>query len=524
MDASFVSESIERIVSRLKHILGDLYDDFYKQMRYEGVVVSGSFVLNCLLNEDKLWEGSDVDIYVKCCHSGLGSKASPNRCCVDNHYFEPDNANETFGAMLAYENCVYNLNTSGTHHYLTKLDAVLFSGFFPQSIVLTHSDRLHDSGTLHISLIRTYKSRNALSNFPPLQVIHVQGNPVSTILETFDLDILCNIFGVNSEDGTYYLHITAPKDVMTKETNFYFKKEQHVKCVFRANKYYKRGIRFRNLRPTYAWFEAYIANSAHCPDEEIEDFGGERYFQRKGYADTSIRPNDPCNYLIRGCHGYNDAEVGKYECLLFCNTHCCDEALFVMQYRDDMPICVYGIMKMEEIHLAEYPDTVIAKRKEFLPIEMLESSEGYAAYLLDFRARYITQKPKILYRLNCSEYAGLFHSIFANPAKARMDTKIFGEKSILKRTDCFGINGSTLFSTNSVLRRKYHRQYTLATTPGGWNHESESIIQKRISELMHFFSKQASFQCTISAILNLVCSGQVLPWEILFIIMDFAST
>jgi hypothetical protein len=54
---------IKKIISRLKKIFGPDYDGFIRALQLSGAAISGSFIIQCILDVE--WSGSDIDIYVK---------------------------------------------------------------------------------------------------------------------------------------------------------------------------------------------------------------------------------------------------------------------------------------------------------------------------------------------------------------------------------------------------------------------------------------------------------------------------
>jgi len=58
-----VKETKNRIKNMLKFKLGSFYDEFVDTMIKTKAIISGSFILQCVLNE--FWDSSDIDIYVE---------------------------------------------------------------------------------------------------------------------------------------------------------------------------------------------------------------------------------------------------------------------------------------------------------------------------------------------------------------------------------------------------------------------------------------------------------------------------
>jgi hypothetical protein len=53
---------INKINDRLKYIFQDQYDNFKLALKTDKAVISGSFIIQCILGET--WSNSDIDIYV----------------------------------------------------------------------------------------------------------------------------------------------------------------------------------------------------------------------------------------------------------------------------------------------------------------------------------------------------------------------------------------------------------------------------------------------------------------------------
>ena len=74
MDKEYI---IKKILNRLQTALGPIYDDFIDMMKNQNIVISGSFILQCIYNEK--WKNSDIDLFVYNDHN-------ISDCCGINHY------------------------------------------------------------------------------------------------------------------------------------------------------------------------------------------------------------------------------------------------------------------------------------------------------------------------------------------------------------------------------------------------------------------------------------------------------
>ena len=231
-------EAIDRVVARMIEVFGkEKTKEVLDQMRYEGAILSGSFVLQCIYGES--WKGSDLDFYVpykedgKCC--GINHGCQSEKVYVKGTEFDISDI-----AML------YNF-----HYYITRLEMVISEDFHPLSITT------NTYGNLPIKSVRTFGHREYRTPYK-VQVIQCE-DPFMQVAE-FDFDILKNVFGVNA-DGSYFLYIKSWTDIKERSTNFYY-----MGCAdrtrMRAEKYIRRGISFRNQLERLPWNIPALSESA----------------------------------------------------------------------------------------------------------------------------------------------------------------------------------------------------------------------------------------------------------------------
>src|SRR5437762_2808080 len=176
------------IYQRLQKILGDHTDKFLELLSENSGVISGSFLLQCILNET--YTESDIDIYIPI------------------PYYETQ-----AGSFTSIENYIYNIMKG---KYITSSYQ-----YEPENI----------------AYIREYHFN------VKLQIIYIiSKNPLEdlwkTIRDLYDFDILKNIYSSNA------LKIHKLSDIMTKSTTFGYTWSLKA-SIIRYNKYINRGITFK---------------------------------------------------------------------------------------------------------------------------------------------------------------------------------------------------------------------------------------------------------------------------------------
>ena len=187
------------INARLARIFGDTLPEFKKILRDTGSIISGSFVVQCILQEE--WEGSDVDIYV-------GTETAP---LIDD---------------------------VGTSHPITTVEDFLYTRHkYTQQYYAANR-----YGTIlnDIQWIRNYEA-----NGQQLQVIQVSKKAsflYDYIVDRYDFDICKAVYGVDHR-GRDYVKIYALDEIIAKRTTFNYYNRLG-ESVGRCHKYRARGFHF----------------------------------------------------------------------------------------------------------------------------------------------------------------------------------------------------------------------------------------------------------------------------------------
>ncbi len=177
---------INNITKKLKQLVKIDYKKFITYIEQNDMSISGSFVLQCIL--DEYWTESDIDLFVP----------KEEICCdimIDNNYFPVD------------ENCNNDYVNTG------------------------------------VTGVKDF--RNIDENYANLQIIFMREdrNVKNYVKHFFDLDICKNIYTV--KNGKHYLYIDKLINIMNKEISFDFINTSN-NFFSRKLKYENRGFTFKN--------------------------------------------------------------------------------------------------------------------------------------------------------------------------------------------------------------------------------------------------------------------------------------
>lgn len=309
---SMIKESIMKEINfRLSLIFKDKYDAFNKILDDTKAVISGSFIIQCILGE--YWEDSDIDIYFPTINN---KKYLTN---YNNPYYELE--------KFLYETVKFDAGESHPAISRYKLDL--------------------SNGKLNIEYVRNYETTNNIQ----VQVIQVQVendyNKMNEFInDTFDFDICKNVYYIN--DGKEHLNILKLNDILNKVTEFKIGYRAG-SSIQRYKKYTKRRFNITNNMtykeiankavadpqlhnmPNYSYGIIYLFHMNKIGENEytvttkkfhihpdIIDYSGDKIIMT-GVNLTIIRKKEIChnNCLIRFCksnqkHICYDTRYGQY--------------------------------------------------------------------------------------------------------------------------------------------------------------------------------------------------------------------
>lgn len=200
---------ISNIINKLKIIFQDHYDNIIKLMQENNSIISGSFIIQCILDEE--WV-SDIDIYEQ--DTYYGTKCNVHNETILNEYLNKHYKSECFTTRSLYDDISSN------------------------------------QIKIHISEYNNHnKNKNKINK---IQLIHLnvkEHDDVKIFIDTtFDFDICKNIFYF--ENNKPHLFIKSLSDIINKQTDFKFKFGLF-SSIARMIKYTKRGFYFDISNFTY---------------------------------------------------------------------------------------------------------------------------------------------------------------------------------------------------------------------------------------------------------------------------------
>lgn len=215
------------ICHRLKIIFGNKLDNFLIQMDKSGSVISGSFVLQVLLNEH--WIGSDLDIFIPI--NGIKfveAKATTNITELEDFIF------------TSFNRCSSERNSDHIYTESSDIEHVRNYNIF----VRNPTEKSCEEVNIPDSDI---ENKNQLGLIQTI-AIKIEQNEIGKFMTDYsDFDICRNWFGVKS--GKPYCNIYRLHKIMDKNAEFRLGKKLS-NTMLRYYKYKKYGFEFTNdLKP-----------------------------------------------------------------------------------------------------------------------------------------------------------------------------------------------------------------------------------------------------------------------------------
>ena len=224
---------ILEIKNRLKKVLGESYDEFVSVLSKTGAVISGSFILQCLLGED--WN-TDIDIFVPMIGNKIGKTDSNNPTTeVDDLLFQKFHmvgyqAGNRYGHDIDDEKIQWVRTFSKTQIY--RRDA---NGRYERIV-----DFNKEKSGYNFQVVLVNVEKEKLCDF---------------IIDNFDFDIVKNTFTFSENK----LKILKLEEIFDKRTEFKVG-DRFGSSVQRAIRYEKKGFTFYNKNMPYERISEIYAN------------------------------------------------------------------------------------------------------------------------------------------------------------------------------------------------------------------------------------------------------------------------
>ena len=274
---------IQHILCHLENILGDIYEDFIEQMRYDNIAISGSSILQIMYGEKwKIGESySDLDVFIHddrkdCCgkthykfrHEGYIEEK--NKVIVEEkenykitYYYINDVCIYSIDFIdkltnIEYKNPdhqflkTYEIEVDGFLHYvkhknyISPIEAILYKNFAVQ----ISKDIIHHARYNFYKILKIKDYVHRLNNKNVVQIIQIDEN-ISEYINKFDLPIIKNMF-YRDFDGNFHLEIAAENDIENRSTTF-MTSANFIKSLHRAYKYQH----YYNIKINFAFCDEY---------------------------------------------------------------------------------------------------------------------------------------------------------------------------------------------------------------------------------------------------------------------------
>lgn len=219
---------INEINTRLYEIFGDKYNKLKSLMADTGCVISGSFIIQCILKEN--WEGADIDIYV------------PMR---GNDIYDPEN-------FYLFNDHGKTYDEDQTHYMKSDVDDFMYNKMYFDGAHANYDSQINGriiyvrDYTVHDRRIREQRFQGVpRKQYKTIQIIGVDIDKYSTksfIDETFDFSICKNMYYYDGKDNIILSNLD---DIFNKTLDFVSSRLLS-SSIARYHKYKKRGFTFKN--------------------------------------------------------------------------------------------------------------------------------------------------------------------------------------------------------------------------------------------------------------------------------------
>lgn len=228
-----------KVTERLQEIFDDNWEPFREIMIKSKAVISGSFLLQCVLGER--WEGSDVDVYINRsefeCYAKIRDKVScdaQNFAVLGRTYIPFYSSDEESDDVI---------------HEKSKEDE--WDDFLQYTKHINDDEKAANNILLYMASRYEKLSRNDRYvhecaivdfdvNYQKVQFICVK-DISKTILSDYDFNICKNMYEFSAQPNVY---IHKPNEIFSKYTNFSAKSRGLRTNTIRYCKYSNRGFRF----------------------------------------------------------------------------------------------------------------------------------------------------------------------------------------------------------------------------------------------------------------------------------------
>lgn len=303
MDEKYIMKHIQkRIVYGLQQIFGDNYYTFAKKLYESKAVISGSFILQCILNEK--WTNSDIDIYVA--YNG------PYDQYVEDKKIVLSSVEEYLKTKTSY---------SAEGYYRTLYDVRRTINYFYNKNIMITQDLLWDDSSINattIQVVEIYTNLqcpNCMKGMKCIKYNDVLERPsfckprkqtLWNHVQNTGFDICKNMVYFD-KNLNLQLDIKNYRQIINKKTTFSVLDIDDF--YFRIEKYSKRGFLFKPKFNKLIYLEYLFFKKTPCQIQKTYDKDTHKFKRR-------CRGNCPVQLLFRNVrHAHRceyDETSGRY--------------------------------------------------------------------------------------------------------------------------------------------------------------------------------------------------------------------
>jgi hypothetical protein len=224
------ANKIEKI---FRELFKNFYDDFVLVFEKTECRISGSFPLQCLL--DEIWDNSDIDIYTFAMRKKAGwDNLIDDDDDDDDDDIDMDKNGDPIIMKKQKEKSKDNPNAQNIINFLEDKVGCKFENHLGGAY---NNICVQKKGDHHTDIITDVIDTKIDDKM--LQIISIkENNDIDKCIYDFDFDICKNICGI--KNGKFFVKIYKIKDIFEKKFNFNY--NGHLKTIQRTEKYIKRGF------------------------------------------------------------------------------------------------------------------------------------------------------------------------------------------------------------------------------------------------------------------------------------------
>lgn len=231
---NFSQMLINTVQNRLKRVFGAKYEEFLKLLEESGALISGPFLIQCLLNEEwkcpmhKSWK-SNIDIFIPTMSEDRDVLAKIEQWLIENNYID------LFAlTVMSYEENVEKI-WSIRNFMPCKSDKIdEYQAILKRDEIVANSKHYVDPNNHLIQTVQVKIQQEELEGF---------------IWDKYDINIRKIIYGIKNNKS--YIKIARLNEILTKTMRFEIPAKAVLIILWEYRRYIDRGFHFNNIDTTF---------------------------------------------------------------------------------------------------------------------------------------------------------------------------------------------------------------------------------------------------------------------------------